>query len=598
MKGKVVTCLVSLALLFITASFSQADTFDLAKMNSPPTEPSVPSGPTSGSSGTYYGYTTKSIDPDGNQIRYTIDWGDGTVSTTCLVNQGLTIRVFHKWSVSSGTTDTFDVRVKATDRYGLASDWSSSLPVTITGSSTTSINNPPSTPSTPSGSTSGSSGISYSYTTRANDPDGDKVKYSFDWGDGTISATSLVSSGTAASAPHTWTVASGSTKTFSVRSKATDENGKASAWSSPLSVTIKGSAISSDNNPPSTPSIPSGSTSGSSGMLYRYSTKAIDPDGDRVKYIFDWGDGTVSTTSLLSSGASASGSHIWNVDIGSTKTFSVRSKATDEKGMESVWSSPLSVTIKGSSASIENYPPSIPSIPSGPATGSSGISYGFTTKSSDPDKDQIRYIFDWGDGTASSTCLVSPDITIRVFHKWAVASGSKTFDIRVKSMDEHGMTSSYSSPSSITITNEALPSINSPPAAPSVPSGSTSGSSGTAYSYSAKASDPDGDRVKYTFDWGDGTTSATSLVASGTAASAPHTWTVAAGTTKTFSVKAKTTDEKGLESGWSSALSVTITGPAAVNNPPDSSINSLRFHIGQLRVVLQLLCQDNRSRWR
>ncbi len=157
------------------------------------------------------------------------------------------------------------------------------------------------------------------------------MKYTFDWGDGTISTTSLVSSGTASSASHSWTVASGSTKTFSVRAKATDEKGLDSGWSSALSVTIKGPAP--VNNPPVAPSIPSGPTSGSSGSSYSYSAKATDPDGDRVKYTFDWGDGTTSATSLVSSGTAASASHSWTVASGSTKTFSVKAKTTDEKGI-------------------------------------------------------------------------------------------------------------------------------------------------------------------------------------------------------------------------------------------------------------------------
>ena len=105
-----------------------------------------------------------------------------------------------------------------------------SLSVTITGPAP--VNNPPATPSVLLGPISGSSGTYYSYATKTTDPDGDQVKYTFDWGDGTTSITSLVNSGIAASASHTWTVASGSTKTFSVRAMATDDNGMTSSWSS------------------------------------------------------------------------------------------------------------------------------------------------------------------------------------------------------------------------------------------------------------------------------------------------------------------------------------------------------------------------------
>ena len=106
---------------------------------------------------------------------------------------------------------------------------------------------------------------------------------------------------------------------------------------------------------------------------------------------------------------------------------------------------------------------------------------------------------------------------------------------------------------------------NGAPTTPSIPIGQTTGTSGTSYSYSTSANDPDGDQVKYTFDWADGTTSETSLVNSGTVASASHTWTVPAGITTKFNMRAKATDEHGLSSGdpyWSNPLSVSITGPS------------------------------------
>jgi hypothetical protein len=103
---------------------------------------------------------------------------------------------------------------------------------------------------------------------------------------------------------------------------------------------------------------------------------------------------------------------------------------------------------------------------------------------------------------------------------------------------------------------------NGAPATPSIPSGPSSGVSGTSYSYSTLANDPDGDQVKYTFDWGDVTTSETGMVNSGTEATASHTWTVPAGTTTTFNVRARATDSKGLSStDWSNPITVSITGP-------------------------------------
>jgi Lectin like domain/PKD domain/Papain family cysteine protease len=98
----------------------------------------------------------------------------------------------------------------------------------------------------------------------------------------------------------------------------------------------------------------------------------------------------------------------------------------------------------------------------------------------------------------------------------------------------------------------------SSPNTPSIPSGPASGLSATSYSYSTSAIDPDGDQVKYTFDWGDGATSQTGLVDSGTSASLPHAWSAAG----TYLVKAMATDSKSAESYWSGALTVIITPPS------------------------------------
>ena len=206
--------------------------------NRAPTTPSIPSGPASGVSGTSYAYSTSANDPDGDQVKYTFDWADGTTSVTGLVNSGTAASASHTWTVPSGTTSTFNVRARSTDSKGLSSaDWSNPLTVTITGPD----NRAPTTPSIPSGPASRRFRNFVSYTTSANDLDGDQVKYTFDWADGTTSVTGLVNSGTAASATHRWTVPSGTTSTFNVRARSTDSKGLSSTdWSNPLTVTITG----------------------------------------------------------------------------------------------------------------------------------------------------------------------------------------------------------------------------------------------------------------------------------------------------------------------------------------------------------------------
>jgi len=95
------------------------------------------------------------------------------------------------------------------------------------------------------------------------------------------------------------------------------------------------------------PNKPSGPTSVKINRQYTYITSAIDPDGDRIKFCFDWGDGDESWTDFISSGGEGSASHTWH-EKGS---YSIRVKAIDEHGIESDWSDPLPITASKSSRS-------------------------------------------------------------------------------------------------------------------------------------------------------------------------------------------------------------------------------------------------------
>ena len=192
--------------------------------NSAPAIAAIPSGPVSGIAGTVYSYSTSAIDPNGDQVKYTFSWGDGTTTTTALVDSGTAASASHKWAA----TGSYLVKAKATDSKGLASAYSSSLTVKIAA------NSAPAIPSIPSGPTSGNPGKSYSYTTSATDPNGDQVKYIFSWGDGTTTTTGLVDSGTAASASHIWSTAG----TYLVKARSRDSKGATSALSGSLAVKI------------------------------------------------------------------------------------------------------------------------------------------------------------------------------------------------------------------------------------------------------------------------------------------------------------------------------------------------------------------------
>jgi len=187
-----------------------------------------------------------------------------------------------------------------------------------------------------------------------------------------------------------------------------------------------------ENNPPYAPVQPSGPTSGVVGVSYFYTTSAIDPDGDDIRYGWDWdGDGIVDEYSnLMNSGNVDSRSHAWT----STGTYNVKVKAKDEHDALSGFSSPLAVTI----TSGENQPPSIPII-TGPTSGMIKTSYNYTLNSTDPDGDDITYLIDWGDGdTDIASGESNEEVTLK--HTW---SSQGNYIIKAKAKDVQGAESDW-----------------------------------------------------------------------------------------------------------------------------------------------------------
>jgi len=109
-------------------------------------------------------------------------------------------------------------------------------------------------------------------------------------------------------------------------------------------------------------------------------------------------------------------------------------------------------------------------------------------------------------------------------------------------------------PASDTITIDVQPNK------PATPSGETQGQTGTSYPYSTSATDPDGDKLEYGWDWdGDNVVdqwddNGGSYYPSGTPISTSHAWSADG----TYYVKVKAKDIYGAESVWSDPLTVTM----------------------------------------
>jgi len=205
------------------------------------------------------------------------------------------------------------------------------------------INTAPVAQAPPVGPTTGITGVQYIYTVFAIDPANDRIKYGWDWnGDGTVDQWDNNNGNYYASGqPSVMTHAFTSPGTYNIQVKAEDIYGKQSSFSPTLTVII------TQNQAPTKPAKPSGTTSGKPGTSYPYTTSATDPEGYRLAYGWDWnGDGTVdqwddNSSNYYPSGQTITTSHSWP-----TKgTYNIKVKAKDVHGYEGAWSDPLTVTM-------------------------------------------------------------------------------------------------------------------------------------------------------------------------------------------------------------------------------------------------------------
>ncbi len=117
-----------------------------------------------------------------------------------------------------------------------------------------------------------------------------------------------------------------------------------------------------------------------------------------------------------------------------SNTFKIHRYAPDYPGLEDL---------------LPNQGPEKPSIPNGPTSGELGMEYQYTTQTTDPEGDQIYYLFDWGDDEDSS--WLGP------YNSGATAQGSHIwteqgiFEIKVMAKDENGVFSDWSDPLPVNI---------------------------------------------------------------------------------------------------------------------------------------------------
>jgi parallel beta-helix repeat protein len=137
-------------------------------------------------------------------------------------------------------------------------------------------------------------------------------------------------------------------------------------------------------------------------------------------------------------------------------------------------------------------------------TGTSEVYVGqnctFSVKIDDPDNDQLRVYFDYGDGNGHWTGYEHPsnykDVYIYGGHNY---STSGTFKVKARSQDNYGVYSEWSDEHIIIVHETSNQAPNTP-----IISGPSTGTVNQTLVFSIYLNDPDGDDLGFKIKWGDG----------------------------------------------------------------------------------------------
>jgi hypothetical protein len=187
-------------------------------LSNPPAKP-VLTGPTMGVLNEIYTYTVVTTEPDGEDVYYYFEWGDGTNSGWFgPYASGVPATAQKSWSIEA----VYIVQAKAKDINQVSSEWSDALSVSIID------DDAPNTP-TIDGQKRGKVGTNYTFTFATVDINGDQVYYKIDWGDGQVDEwVGPYNSGAVVEITHVWNEKG----TYTVMAKAKDVYGIESGWGS------------------------------------------------------------------------------------------------------------------------------------------------------------------------------------------------------------------------------------------------------------------------------------------------------------------------------------------------------------------------------
>jgi hypothetical protein len=144
------------------------------RFSNPPEKPTTPEGPDEWTQNVETNFSTSAIEPDGEQVYYKFDWGDGDFSDWVgPYNSGETGDASHTWE----ELGDFEIRAIAKDVNGVQSEWSEPAILSI-------VENEKPTKVVINGPNWGFGGEEYEFTFTSTDPESSDIYFRVDWDDG------------------------------------------------------------------------------------------------------------------------------------------------------------------------------------------------------------------------------------------------------------------------------------------------------------------------------------------------------------------------------------------------------------------------------
>ena len=384
--------------------------------------------------------TFSGADPDGDDLSYRIEWGDGTESQT---TGNLAA---HTYPAGPGV---YQIRVTVTDGRGGSAN--TLLEVRFDAQP---ANQPPVFEILELVT---QENFEVLVTAIATDPDGDEVNYVYAWGDGSVAeAVQGHLNG------HAYPLDVFGDYVLTV----TADDGRGGQ-------TVQQLAINFPVPPPNVPPVLEGlHLVEKDGFDVLLAVQGTDVDGDALSYSIDWGDGSVDVSD------GPFGRHTYPIDT--FQTYRVQVTVRDGRGGEDQRSIDIEFV-----EPADNRPPNIEQIS---LIERDGLTVTLQVAAADPDGDPLTYTFDWGDGTGPT--VVAAGTAPHVYADFGL------YNVTVTVSDANG-----GSDQSVHALDLPAPQANR---APVLDLAEVIAVDGFVVTVAASATDADGDEISYEIDWGDG----------------------------------------------------------------------------------------------